>query len=127
MDLVVRMEGTITESNFPEFKGHMLTVLGKVDTELETEADYLKANEDIKGLTKAEKIITDTVDGIAKQTTSIRELYDAMNDVVETIKKIKKNLKDQVRDHRKGEKAEIIAAGKPSVTGWQPQRHILQP
>ena len=111
MELIVRMEGAITENNFPEYKEHMLAVLGKVNTELLTEADFIKAKEDIKGLTKAENAINKAVDGIANKTTSIRELFDAMGEVILTIKSVKKNLNKQVSDHRLEEKADIVAAG----------------
>jgi predicted phage-related endonuclease len=108
MELIVRLTGAVQESNFKEYKDEMLAVIGGINTDLQTDEDFAIAEEATKTCKQAEEAIADAKKAALDQTKSIRELYEAMDEVSNKLRETRLDLSKKVKTRKDEIRAQIV-------------------
>ncbi len=111
MDLIIRLTGEVQESNFPVYKEACLASIANINTDLETDEHFAQAEKDIKKCKTAEDTISEAKAVALDKTASIRELFEAMNEVEAKLKEIRLGLEKAVKAKKSKIKADIVAKG----------------
>lgn len=106
--LVIEAKGEVLASNLDEFKASVAAVLGGINQELETDADFGKAEQDIKLLKGAEDAIKAAKDKALSDTNQLNELLEAMEAVKANIASVRKNLDDKVKSRKEAIRNQLV-------------------
>lgn len=106
--LVVEAKGEVLASNLDEFKASVAAVLEGINQELETDADFGKAEQDIKLLKSAEDAIKAAKDKALSDTNQLNELLEAMEEVKANIASVRKNLDDKVKSRKESIRNQLV-------------------
>ena len=111
MDLIVKLTGSITESNFPEYKDELLQKISEINTDLQTDDDFFIAEESVKSCKAAEDAIDAAREAALDQTKDIRELFEAMTEVSEKLRDTRLDLSRKIKTRKEELKNEAIKNG----------------
>ena len=110
--LIVEVTGMVTHSNLVEFKDAANAVIGSIKTELVTDQDFVDATAAVKYLKDVEDKAKHAKQNALDQTTSIADLFSALDDVIDMAGKVRRALDKKITDEKDRRKAEIILAAK---------------
>jgi predicted phage-related endonuclease len=79
--LRIELTGTVTASNLIEFKQTAMSVIGKVNTDLQTDVDFANAEKAVKWCGDVESRLDAAKDHALGQTASIDELFRALDEI----------------------------------------------
>lgn len=79
--LVVKLSGGVSASNLEEYKAGALAFINSISTELTTDQDFADAEATVKFCEKAEKELASIKDRALEDTRSIKELFDALDEM----------------------------------------------
>jgi len=111
MQLVVRVSGKVTESNFGEYKENILALAGQVNLDPKTDEEFAEAEETIKAFSEAEKAIDDARERAMNETVEIREMFAAMSEVADKLRDIRLDLAKKVKEEKERKKSEALSKG----------------
>lgn len=126
-ELIIKLKGEITDTNFDEWKNDLIAKLGKVNTELSTDDDFANAESDVKAIKAGEKSLKDAKATALEQAAEIQKLFDAIDTVSSEARDARLALERQIKKRKAEIKDEVVDAGLEAVKGYlQKQSEALQ-
>ena len=111
MDLIVKLSGEITETNFEQYKDEVLRKIDEVNTDLKTDEDFVIAEESVKSCKAAEVAIDEAREAALDQTKDIRELFEMMTEVSQKLQDTRLDLTKKIKTRKEELKEETIKDG----------------
>lgn len=109
--LSIQIRGEVTVSNLPEFKEAAETFISNINTNLQTDEDFVKAEATIKFCDEVEKKIESAKAAAIGQTQSIDQLMRTMDFIEESIRSKRLTLTKLVKTQKDKIKLEAINNG----------------
>ena len=109
--LVIRLEGSIENTNFEEWKVDFVSRIRSVDTSLVTEEDFARAEALVKRLKSGEKTLREARRKALDQTSEIRELFEAIDTVAAESRQTRLALERQIRARKQEIKERLVREG----------------
>ena len=106
---VIDVEGKVLATNMDEFKQQATAFISSINTELNTDAQFKQAEEDIKACEAAEKQLKAAKERALSQTGDISELFSVVDDISEQIRQARLKCNRQVTARKDERKKEIVA------------------
>jgi len=108
-DLIIRLTGAVTESNFDQWKEDVLEQIRAANRELQTDEDFSWAEGMVKTYKDSELAIKKAKDEALAQTADVNKLFAAMDEIAAELARTRLALEKQVRTEKERRKADIIA------------------
>lgn len=115
-ELIVRVSGSVQESNLDSFKESALEFIGNIKTELVTDDDFADASENVKACKDAESKLSKTIDDVLNQTDDVRNIITTLSEIQGQLKKTRLNLDKQVKSEKEKRKNESVKNGVGALT-----------
>ncbi len=126
-ELIIKLKGEVTDTNFDEWKNDLIAKLGKVNTELTTDDDFANAESDVKAIKAGEKSLKDAKTSALEQADEIQKLFAAIDEVSGEARTARLALEKQIRTRKDEIKDEIVDTGVEAVRDYlQEQSETLQ-
>jgi hypothetical protein len=109
--LVIRLTGTIEQSNFDDYKRDLLARIESIETDLYTDDDFATAADQVKALKAAELTLRDAKASALEQAESVQELFAAIDEVSEQARQTRLSLERQIKARKAEIKGDFIDAG----------------
>lgn len=122
-ELAISITGKITSSNFAEFKGALLDVIGKTNRVLGTDDDFDQATADIESLKDYETALTQAKRKAIESVPDIYQLFGDIDEVSAEARQARLDLKKQIDKRRVELKREIVGHGITQVVDYLGQMH----
>ena len=106
--LSIQIKGEVTVSNLPEFKQAAETFISKINTNLETDEDFVNAETTVKFCDETEKKLESAKAAAIGQTASIDELMKTIDFIKESIRSKRLTLEKLVKTQKESIKTNII-------------------
>ena len=113
--LSISVSGMVTASNLDAYKEHALAVLGSINRNLQTDADFADAETTVKWCKQVEERIEATKAQVLGQTADIDAVFRAMDEVSAETRRIRLELDKLVTKEKEARKTEIVTKGRLSV------------
>jgi predicted phage-related endonuclease len=110
--LRVSLVGEVKSSNLPAFKSHALEYINGINTDLQTDTDFVNAEEAVKFCEKTEKEIEIVKKASLAQTATIEELFRALDDIKEAMRKKRLALTKLVAERKEQIRADLVNKGR---------------
>ncbi len=126
-ELIIKLTGEVTDTNFSEWKNDLLARLEKVNTELATDDDFANAEADVKIIKAGEKSLKEAKTSALEQANEIQKLFAAIDEVSAEAREARLALERQIKKRKAEIKDEIVDSGVDSVIEYlQQQSDALQ-
>lgn len=109
--LHIEVTGAVTASNLREFKAHALAVFKGINRELRTDEDFADAEKTVKWCGDVEERLKAAKQHALSQTTSIDELFRAIDDISAEARRVRLDLDKLVKARKDTIREEIVVAG----------------
>lgn len=109
--LNIQVTGMVTASNIDVFKSHALSVIGAISKDLQTDQDFADAEKAVKWCGDVESRLASAKDHALSQTSSIDELFRAIDDISETARQTRLQLEKLVKARKESIRTELVTAG----------------
>lgn len=106
--LHVEVTGAVTASNLYEFKEHALAVIAGINTNLQTDEDFATAEKAVKWCGEVEGRLDATKQHALAQTSSIDELFRAIDEIKNETRLKRLNLEKLVKARKEQIRREIV-------------------
>jgi hypothetical protein len=110
-DLVIRITGAVSESNFEQFKASALAEIKAANKALVTDTDFAEAEITVKSCKATEQAITKAKAEAMNQTVDIRTLFSSLDELSGELAKTRLALEKQIKVEKERRKQDIIDAG----------------
>ena len=110
--LHIELTGRVSASNLVEFKSHATAVISSINTSLQTDQDFVDAKKAVKYLEDVEDNAKRAKANALAQTTSIDELFKALDEVITMAADVRKNLDKKIKEETANRKTEMVMAAK---------------
>ncbi len=126
-ELIIKLKGEVTDTNFDEWKNDLIAKLGRINTELSTDDDFANAESDVRAIKAGEKSLKDAKATALEQAAEIQKLFDAIDTVSSEARDARLALERQIKKRKAEIKDDIVDAGVEAVKGYlQKQSEALQ-
>jgi len=126
-ELIIKLKGEVTDSNFDEWKNDLLKQIKSVNTELASDDDFANAETDVKTIKAGEKALKDAKAQALEQAREIQKLFDAIDEVSAEAREARLALERQIKKRKAEIKDEIVDEGINAVKKYlQQQSDVLQ-
>jgi predicted phage-related endonuclease len=119
--IFVTVEGRITNSNLPAFVQAAHEYIDRIQTDLVTDADFETAAKNVNELESGEKRLEAVKANALAQTSSIDELFRAIDQIKGEMKKKRLHLADLVKTKKENRKIQIVTEAKQALVN-----HVMQ-
>lgn len=109
--LRIEVSGAVTASNLAEFKASALAVLGGINRDLQTDADFADAEQTVKWCGDVESRIKAAKENALAQTASIEEAFRVMDDVSAEVRRVRLDLDKLVKAEKDARRMAIVRSG----------------
>ena len=109
MQLIVKINGSVANSNFDQYKDEILAVIKNHNKELVTDGDFIEAKEVIKSCSNAEKAISKAKQDAINSTVDINALFSSMDEVMAELRSTRLALNKQVTSEIEARKNNLVA------------------
>jgi putative phage-type endonuclease len=113
--LRVDVTGMVTFSNLAEFKAGALAVLGSINRDLQTDADFADAEQTVKWAKGVEDRLDAAKAQALSQTADIEAVFRTIDEVSAETRRVRLDLDKLVKARKESIKAEVVAAGCAAV------------
>lgn len=113
--LRVDVTGMVTFSNLADFKAGALAILGSINRDLQTDADFADAEQTVKWAKGVEDDLESAKARALSQTADIEAVFRTIDEVSAETRRVRLDLDKLVKARKESIKGEIIAAGATSV------------
>ena len=113
--IFVTVEGRITDSNLPAFVQAAHEYIDRINEDLETDADYETAAKNVNELESGEKRLEAVKANALAQTSTIDELFRAIDQIKAEMKKKRLHLNDLVKTKKENRKIQIVTEARQSI------------
>jgi hypothetical protein len=121
MDLVVAVSGTITKSNFDDFRAMAEERIKSLNFEPATDEEFGQAEQDVKGLAKFEKDLGTAEQDVLKQMDEVYQLVSGIGELKKLSAESRLKLKKQIDSQKKIVRAQIKRAALSTIPVAHPQ------
>jgi putative phage-type endonuclease len=119
--IFVTVEGRVADSNLPDFVRAAHEYIDRIQTDLVTDADFDTAAKNVNELESGEKRLEAVKANALAQTSSIDELFRAIDQIKGEMKKKRLHLADLVKTKKESRKIQIITEAKQAMVN-----HVMQ-
>jgi len=109
--LMIRLSGSIVESNFQAFKDQFIIEIKAANKELKTDEDFAEAAERVKAFKGAEKMLQEAKKAALDDTVDIRQLFAAIDELDLELKTTRLALDKQIIAEKEKRKKEVVDKG----------------
>ena len=109
--LHIEVTGAVTASNLREFKAHALAVFKGINRDLKTDEDFADAEKTVKWCGDVEDRLKAAKLHALSQTTSIDELFRAIEDISAEARRVRLDLDKLVKARKESIREEIVSGG----------------
>jgi putative phage-type endonuclease len=113
--LRIEVTATVTASNLAEFKETALTAIRSVNRTLETDQDFADAEQSVKWCDEVETRLKAAKEHALSQTTSIDQLFKAIDDISAEARKVRLDLEKLVKQRKDAIRDSIILDAKQQL------------
>jgi predicted phage-related endonuclease len=113
--LNVQVTGMVTASNLAEFRGSALSVLSRINRDLQTDEDFADAEQTVKWCKGVEERLEATKQQILGQTADIDAVFRTMDEVATEARRVRLELDRLVKVEKENRRGQIVASGVQSV------------
>ena len=106
--LVLRITGSVQQSNLKEFESAAMSVIAGIKTELKTDDDFAEAENNIKSCKLIEIRVGQARNDALQSTKEIADLVDAVERIERKFRDTRLTLERQVKTEKEKRKSEII-------------------
>lgn len=110
-ELIIRLKGEVTDTNFDEWKNDLLARLKKVNTELASDDDFANAESDVKTIKAGEVALKNAKASALEQADEIQKLFAAIDEVSSEARDARLALERQIKKRKAEMKDEIVDTG----------------
>ena len=110
--LRIEVTGAVTSSNLSEFREHALMVIGGINRDLKSDADFVDAEQTVKWCAEAESRLKAAKDFALSQTESIEQAFRVIDDVAAEIRTTRLELAKLVKAEKDNRRAERVLAAR---------------
>jgi predicted phage-related endonuclease len=114
--LSVQVTGMVTASNLEQFRSHALAVIESINTDLQTDQDFVDAEKAVKWCKDVEDRLTATKAQVLGQMASIDEVCRAIDEISETTRQKRLMLDKLVKSQKDARRGQIVGEAKMA---WQ--------
>jgi len=119
--LSIQIKGEVIASNLPQFKADAETFIAKINTDLQTDEDFVNAEATVKFCDETEKKLESAKSAAIGQTASIDELMRTIDHIKDQIRTKRLTLEKLVKTQKESIKNKIISDAFNLCTA-----HVLQ-
>ena len=120
--LIIKLKGEIQSSNFTEWKNDLIAQIQSVNTDLETDNDFVVAIRYAKLLKSAEKSLKDAKQSSINQATDIQQLFTAIDEISERVRQTRLSLERQINARKFEIKHQCIQSGIDNIQAFIQQQ-----
>ncbi|MGV1119194.1 hypothetical protein [Xanthomonas translucens] len=113
--LNVQVTGMVTASNLAEFRGSALSVLSRINRDLQTDEDFADAEQTVKWCKGVEERLEATKQQILGQTADIDAVFRTMDEVATETRRVRLELDRLVKVEKENRRTKIVINGIQSV------------
>ena len=113
--LRVDVQGMVTFSNLAEFKAGALAVLGSINRDLQSDADFADAEQTVKWAKGVEERLETAKAQALAQTADIEAVFRTIDEVAAETRRVRLDLDKLVKARKESIKGEIVAGGCAAV------------
>lgn len=106
--LLIQIKGEVIASNLPQFKADAETFIAKINTDLQTDEDFVNAEATVKFCDETEKKLESAKAAAIGQTASIDELMRTIDHIKDQIRTKRLTLEKLVKTQKESIKTKII-------------------
>lgn len=117
--LVVRATGMVESSNLAEFEASARATLANINTDLQTDEDFVSAEKAVKFCKEVEQRLGATLEQVMGQMQSVDEVVRSIKGISEEFRQTRLKLDKDVKAQKEQRKLEILNASKDA---WQ--KHV---
>ena len=117
-ELIIRLKGEITDTNFDEWKNDLLAKLKTVNTELAGDDDFANAESDVKTIKAGEVALKNAKASALDQASEIQKLFAAIDEVSSEARDARLSLERQIKKRKAEIKDEIVDAGLDAIKAY---------
>ena len=121
MELIVAVSGTITKSNFDDFKAMAEERIKSLNFEPVTDEEFGQAEADVKGLAKFEKDLSTAEQDVLKQMDEVYQLVSGIGELKKLSAESRLKLKKQIDSQKKVVRSQIKRAALSTIPLAHPQ------
>jgi len=121
-ELIIKLKGEITDTNFDEWKNDLLARLKKVNTELATDDDFANAEADVKTIKAGEVALKNAKASALEQANEIQKLFSAIDEVSSEARDARLALERQIKKRKAEIKDEIVDSGLDAVKAYMEEQ-----
>ena len=110
--LRIEVTGAVTSSNLSEFREHALMVIGGINRDLKSDADFVDAEQTVKWCVEAESRLKAAKDLALSQTESIEQAFRVIDDVTAEIRTTRLELAKLVKAEKDARRTEKVMAAR---------------
>jgi len=115
--LILKISGEVQQSNIAEFEEAALLVIGAINTDLQTDADFAEAEQNVKSCKAIELRIAQARQDAIMQTADIAALIQTTERLEAKFRQTRLMLDGKVKTEKEQRKNEIINAGRNHIQG----------
>jgi putative phage-type endonuclease len=109
--ILVEVEGEVKGTNLEVYRGAALTFIENINTNLETDQDFLDAKATVKFCKDAEAKLEAVKDQVLAQTASIEEVFRTIDDIGISLSATRRSLDKQVKTEETARKNKLVTDG----------------
>ncbi|WP_372383632.1 hypothetical protein ACCQ12_15415 [Xanthomonas sp. NCPPB 1068] len=113
--LHIAVTGMVTASNLAEFRGSAMSVLSRINRDLQTDEDFADAEQTVKWCKGVEDRLEATKQQILGQTADIDAVFRTMDDISSETRRVRLELHNLVKVEKDNRRGQIVANGVQSV------------
>ena len=117
-NLQIALSGTVTASNFNEWKHELLAQLDQANRELQTDDDFAHAATLVKSFKNAEDSLKNAKQEALNQVSDIQTLFAAIDEVIDRTRETRLALNRQVSARKDEIKTQIVEAGQARIRAF---------
>ncbi len=126
-ELVIKLKGEVTDTNFDEWKNELIARVKNVNTELVKDDDFAIAEDDVKAIKAGEKALKAAKASALEQADEIQKLFAAIDEVSSEARDARLALEKQIKKRKSEIKDEIVDEGVAAIEKYlQEQSAALQ-
>jgi len=110
--LRIEVTGMVTDSNLAAFKETSLAVIGGINTDLQTDADFADAEKTVKWCADVETRLEAAKNHALSQTASIDDLFKAIDEIKEIARQKRLEITKLVKTRKDAIRFDILKTGK---------------
>jgi len=113
--LTIKVKGSVTESNFNEYRDEILSKISGINTDLKTDNDFSEAKKIITLCRDAETHLDVALEIAISEAADISNLFDSVRTVIGTLKSTRLDLSRKVKEEEQSRRADIISEARKLV------------